>query len=107
MGAGRCRPSLSAGAPIVMPEVRCLILDGINEYNFSSRSLIITPESKIRLSISQETREPEVMLTADGRRITTLSPGDDLEIVTSPKMARLVYFDPDYFFHNLTSKLSW
>jgi NAD+ kinase len=98
---------LSAGASIVMPEVRCLILDGINEYNFSSRSLILTPDAKIRLSISRETREPEVMLTADGRRITTLNPGDDLEIFTSPKTARLVYFDPSYFFHNLTSKLSW
>ena len=98
---------LSAGAPIVMPEVRCLILDGINEYNFSSRSLILTPEARVRLSIGRETREPEVILTADGRRITTLSPGVDLEVVSSPKTARLVYFDQNYFFHNLTSKLSW
>lgn len=98
---------LSAGAPIVMPEVRCLILDGINEYNFSSRSLILTPEARIRLSISRETREPEVILTADGQRITTLRPGVDLEVVSSASIARLVYFDPSYFFHNLTSKLSW
>jgi NAD+ kinase len=98
---------LSAGAPIVMPEVRCLVLDGINEYNFSSRSLILTPEAKIRLSITRETREPEVILIADGRRITTLRPGVDLEVVSSPKTARLVYFDPGYFFSNLTSKLSW
>ena len=98
---------LSAGAPIVMPEVRCLILDGINEYNFSSRSLIVTPEARIRLSISRETREPEVILTADGRRITTLRPGVDLEVASSSRTARLVYFEPSYFFHNLTSKLSW
>lgn len=98
---------LSAGAPIVMPEVRCLVLDGINEYNFSSRSLILTPEAKIRLSISRETREPEVILTADGQRIAMLRPGVDLEVVSSPKTARLVYFDPSYFFHNLTSKLKW
>jgi NAD+ kinase len=98
---------LSAGAPIVMPEVRCLVLDGINEYNFTSRSLILTPESHIRLSISRETREPEVLLTADGRRLTALQPGDDVEIVSSKRTARLVYFEPGYFFHNLTSKLSW
>jgi len=98
---------LAAGAPIVMPEVRCLILDGINEYNFSSRSLILTPESRIRLNITRETRESEVILTADGRRITTLRPGVDLEVVSSSKMARLVYFEPGYFFLNLTSKLSW
>lgn len=98
---------LSAGAPIVMPEVRCLILDGINEYNFTSRSLILTPEARIRLHIARETREPEVILTADGRRITALQPGDGVEIESSARTARLVYFEPSYFFHNLTSKLSW
>jgi NAD+ kinase len=98
---------LSAGAPIVMPEVRCLVLDGINEYNFSSRSLILTPEARVRLHVSPETREPQVILTADGRRMGELTPGDDLNIASSGRTARLVYFEPSYFFHNLTSKLSW
>ena len=30
-----------------------------------------------------------------------------LKRMSSPKTARLVYFDPGYFFSNLTSKLSW
>jgi NAD+ kinase len=98
---------MSAGAPIVMPEVRCLVLDGINEYNFTSRTLILTPDSKIRLAITPETKEPSVILTADGRRIGELAPGDELHIEQAPTRARLIYFEKNYFYHNLTTKLSW
>lgn len=98
---------LATGAPIVTPEVRCLVLDGINEYNFTSRSLILRPEARVRLHVGPETREPEVLLTADGRRLAELAPGDDVEIGSSERTARLIYFEPSYFFHNLTSKLSW
>ncbi|HCV23432.1 MAG TPA: NAD(+)/NADH kinase [Candidatus Latescibacteria bacterium] len=98
---------LSAGAPIVMPEVRCLVLDGINEYNFTSRSLILTPESKIRLVITPETKEPSVLLTSDGRPMGDLTPGDELHIEQAETRARLIYFEKSYFYHNLTSKLSW
>ncbi len=98
---------LSAGAPIVMPEVRCLVLDGINEYNFTSRSLILTPESKIRLVITPETKEPSVLLTSDGRPMGDLTPGDELHIEQADTRARLIYFEKSYFYHNLTSKLSW
>lgn len=98
---------LSAGAPIVMPEVRCLVLDGINEYNFSSRSLILTPDSKIRLAITPETKEPSVILTSDGRSIGALTPGDELHIERAATTAKLIYFEKSYFYHNLTTKLSW
>ena len=98
---------LSTGAPIVMPDVRCLVLDGINEYNFSSRTLILPPSSKIRLRINPETRERKVYLTADGRMIGDLAPGDDVFVSQAETGARLIYFDRSYFFHNLTSRLSW
>lgn len=98
---------LAAGAPIVMPDVRCIILDGINEYNFTSRSLILTPESRIRLHISHQTRDPYVYLTVDGRQLGPMSPGQEVHICRSEQSAHLVYFHSDYFFHNLSSKLSW
>ena len=98
---------LSTGAPIVMPDVRCLVLDGINEYNFTSRSLILIPESKIRLVITPETKEPSVLLTSDGRPMGDLTPGDELHIEQADTRARLLYFEKSYFYHNLTSKLSW
>ena len=98
---------LSAGAPIVMPDVRCFILDGINEYNFTSRAVVLPPESAIRLHISPDTREPDVRITSDGRQLGPLHPGDDVHISQAATTAKLIYFEPSYFFRNLTSKLQW
>ena len=98
---------LSTGAPIVMPDVRCMVLDGINEYNFSSRALILPPESHIRLRINPETRDPHVYLTVDGHQLGSISPGEEILIAKSPNTAKLIYLESNYFFHNLTSKLSW
>jgi len=98
---------LSTGAPIVMPDVRCLILDGINEHNFTSRALILTPESRIRLHISDETKASEVYLIIDGNQICNLEPGREVHINQAKRTAKLIYFEDNYFFHNLTSKLSW
>jgi len=98
---------LSTGAPIVMPGVRCIILDGINEHNFTSRALILTPESRIRLHVSPETRGSHIFLIVDGRQLCTLEPGQEVHIRQAPYTAKLIYLEPNYFFHNLSSKLSW
>ena len=98
---------LSAGAPIVMPDVRCFILDGIHEHNFTSRTLVVSPDSNIRLHVNPQTRDPHVYLTADGRPLSDLQPGDELQITRSATSAKLIYFEPHYFFHNLSSKLDW
>lgn len=98
---------LSTGAPIVLPDVRCMILDGVNEYNFSSRALILPPEASIRLEISKKTRDENVSLMADGINLCQLSPGMEVFIEQAEHRARLVYLDDGYFFRNLSSKLSW
>ncbi|MEW6750285.1 MAG: NAD(+)/NADH kinase [Candidatus Latescibacterota bacterium] len=98
---------LSTGAPIVMPDVRCLILDGINEFNFTSRALILAPDSTVRLRLSAETRQRCVSLFADGRLLCGLEPGQEVCISRAPYTAKLIYLEPDYFFRNLSSKLSW
>ena len=98
---------LSGGAPIVMPDVRCMILDGIYEYNFTSRALILPPEAQVRLRITAETRERTIYLTVDGNLLGELTPGQEVNIRLSQRRARLLYFESDYFFRNLSSKLSW
>lgn len=98
---------LSTGAPIVMPGVRCMILDGIHEYNFTSRALILTPDSRICLHVNPQTRGAQVSLVADGRQVAVLEPGQEVLIDQAPESARLIYLEPHYFFHNLSSRLSW
>ena len=98
---------LSTGAPIVMPDADCFILDGINEYNFTSRALIISPDSQIRLHVQPLQAGQEVHLVVDGKDVLDLTSGDEVHLLRSERRARLIFFEEDYFFHNLSSRLFW
>ena len=98
---------LSTGAPLVMPDVHCFILDGINEYNFSSRALILSPDSHIQLIVHKVADEQEVRLVVDGHEAALLEEGTALELGRSERTAQLIFLEPNYFFHNLASRLRW
>jgi len=98
---------LSTGAPLVMPDVNCFILDGINEYNFSSRALILSPESRIRLRMARVDPGQEAHLIVDGKSLGRLDEGVELNLSRSPRRAQLIFLDRNYFFHNLASRLRW
>ena len=98
---------LAAGSPIVMPELRCMILSGLNEYDFRARHLVVTNDSKIELILLPNSREKEIYLAADGNRKGSLSIGDRVFIRESDRRAKLIFMESDYFFQNLSSRLSW
>jgi NAD+ kinase len=98
---------LSTGAPLVMPDVNCFILDGINEYNFSSRALILSPESRIRLRMARIDKGQEANLIVDGQSLGALDHGVEIHLSRSERRAQLIFLDKNYFFHNLASRLRW
>lgn len=97
---------MSTGAPIVVPDVDCIVLNPLNEYSFSSRSIILPGSSHIRLTVDAG-RETDVGIAIDGETRIPLKDGDSVEIVRSDKPARLVCFESDYFFRNLKERLRW
>ncbi len=98
---------MSTGSSIVMPTVDCFILNGINEHRFSSRSLIIDGASTVRLRINPASRDPEMFLAHDGRDKIDLEPEDEVQVRRADRPVRLVFFESDYFFRNLKSRLRW
>ena len=98
---------LSAGAPIVMPEIRCLILAGLNEHNFTSRHLVLNHDANIRLVITPQTKEQEIYLSVDGKNKIPLAIHNELLISEAKQRVQLVFPEKHYFFRNLSSRLSW
>ena len=90
-----------------MPEVRCMIVSGLNEYDFRARHLVVTHDSEIRLRVSSQTREKDLYLSTDGKNKIPLKVNDEIMVRESKRQARLVFLEPNYFFHNLASRLSW
>lgn len=98
---------MSTGASIVSPLVDCMILSGINEHRFASRSVILPPASIIQLTINPATREEEPFVVFDGREKYALKAGDTVAVTCSPVRAQLVFFEEGYFLKNLKSRLDW
>ena len=98
---------LSTGGPIVMPDAECFVLDGINEYNFTSRPLILSARSRIHLRVPQVLPEQEIWLYVDGTAKARIAAGQQVNLSLAARRARLIFFDPHYFFHNLSSRLQW
>ncbi len=97
---------LSAGAPLVVPDADCMILKPLNEYRFSSRSVIVSGDTKVRLTVRKE-RESALTMCVDGGEVIPIEDGAVIDVRRSPTPARLVCFESDYFFRNLKERLSW
>ena len=97
---------LSTGAPLVVPDVDCIVLQPLNEYSFSSRAIILPGSAEVRLAVNFG-REKQVSMVVDGMPQVSISDGDDIVLTRSPTPARLVCFESDYFFRNLKERLRW
>ncbi len=97
---------LSTGAPIVTPDVDCIVLKPLNEYSFSSRSIILPGSAEVLLRVEQG-REGDMGISIDGGERQPVSIGDEITVGRGEIPARLVYFQDDYFFRNLKERLRW
>ena len=98
---------LSTGGPLVMPGSDVFVLDGINEYNFTSRALVLPANSQISLELPQLHSGQVATLVVDGKEVLELSSGSHIAMNRSERMARLIFFEESYFFDNLSHRLSW
>ncbi|TEB06670.1 putative inorganic polyphosphate/ATP-NAD kinase [Pelotomaculum schinkii] len=94
--------SLSAGGPLVTPNLELMLLTPICPHALWARPLIIAPESIVKIIIlsSQE----EVMLTMDGQHGFNLYQYDQVLVSRSPQKARLVRLRGRGFFEVLRKK---
>lgn len=97
--------SLSAGGPVVSPEIRVLILSPICAHTLSVRPLIVSEEDKIKVILEPTTTE--VMLTVDGQVGFSLASGDEITIKKAPWEAHLARLEKRNFFKILRTKLGW
>jgi NAD+ kinase len=96
---------LSAGGPIICPDVKAISLMPICPHTLTNRPLILPDTAKIRLDL--KTEEQEVTLTPDGQTRIPLHPGDKVEIQKSHSTFNTVSSRQQDYFHILRSKLRW
>jgi len=96
--------SLSAGGPIVQPEMRLMVLTPICPHTLYSRSLIAAEDKVIHITMD-DAGENQAMLTLDGRKGLELKPGDLVEIRAAAQDALFASVSQVNFYDVLRAKI--
>ena len=97
--------SLSAGGPIVVSSVDCVIVTPICPHTLAVRPLVIPGAQP--LSVSPLERTEDLVLTADGQIANEFEAGAHVRISRSDVEIPLVRFADQNFFGTLQRKLNW
>jgi len=96
--------SLSAGGPLVTPNLELMLVTPICPHSLWARPLVIGAESKVKINILSEL--DKIMLTMDGQYGFKLQKKDSVVISRSPHRAKFIRLKPSRFFYLLREKLS-
>jgi NAD+ kinase len=97
--------SLSAGGPIVVPTLDCLIATPICPHTLVVRPLVLPMD--MELTVTPLAGVEEVILTVDGQDGAELKPGERLTVRRGDATVSLVRFAGQNFFATLRHKLHW
>lgn len=97
--------SLSAGGPIVVPSVDCLIITPICPHTLAMRPLVIPATQRVAVSPIERTKD--LVVTADGQVAHEFETGAEIHIGRSETQIPLVRFAGQNFFRTLQRKLNW
>lgn len=101
--SGSTAHAMSAGGPVVWPEVEALLLVPISAHALFSRPLVISPKSTIRVTV--EPFAPPAVLSCDGRRSIELPPGGTVTMRRGAEPVRVVRLADRPFTDRLVAKL--
>ncbi|HHY91989.1 MAG TPA: NAD(+) kinase [Firmicutes bacterium] len=95
--------SLSAGGPIINPTLDCLILTPICPHTLSARSIVISAQETLRVTVSSD--HGDIMLTVDGQKGYPLEPDDSVTVTKAPCRAKLIRLPDQSFYRILRTRL--
>lgn len=95
--------SLSAGGPIVCPEVECLLLTPICAHSLQHRPVVASPSQTI--TIRTDDAHPAV-ISVDGQKAVRFVADQTLTITRAQQRAKFIRFELDSFFEMIRIKLS-
>lgn len=97
--------SLSAGGPIVTPDVAAFIMTPICPHSFHSRPFVISNESTIKLYLMRA--DPSAFLNVDGEDMVEMEVGDVVEVKKSNLTAKFLRLQSYNFYDNIIQKLNY
>ena len=98
--------ALSAGGPIMHPQLNAIVIVPMFSHSLSSRPLVIDAESVIDLQI-RATHESRLQISCDGHESPTIQPGQQITIKKNAQKLRLLHPTNYHYYDTLRLKLGW
>lgn len=110
--------NLSAHGPIVMPSIKCLIVNELLDHNIPTPSIVVDSNERIRikiidfrkhglLSLTKNMKPVDMIVSSDGENIFPLSEKDIITVKSSPLLVRFAELEKNYFLKSLQEKFAF
>lgn len=98
--------NLSAGGPIVQPNMDAMIITPIAPHTLTNRPIVLPGSSTVRVQPTMDARD-EIVFTLDGQSTFPIHPGDEITVCRAPRPMRLIRPTTRSYFEVLRTKLKW
>ena len=95
--------SLSAGGPVIEPQIDSMLITPVCCHSFFSRSVVLRPDSILEIA---HDNSGEAVLSCDGEEAVLIPDGAIVKIETSDKKAEFIKVKNDTFIDILNKKMS-
>jgi len=97
--------SLSAGGPILVPQMDAIVATPICPHTLAVRPVVVPADSVITIELTSDVGG--ILVTVDGQPGGSVEPGDRVRVARSPHPVRLIRLPEHNFFQVLRQKLRW
>ena len=97
--------SMSAGGPIIAPDVEAIVVTPICPHSLAVRPLVLSATETIR--VGSLDAEGDHQLTVDGQVVYSLDPGQKVVVAREDRPLSLVRLPGQTFFRTMQRKLNW
>lgn len=99
--------ALSAGGPIMHPQLDAIALVPMFPHELSSRPLVVPSHSEIKVVIKPCRHREAVQLSCDGQAGIELAEGDVIRVTKKPQKLKMLHPLEHNFYEACRSKLGW
>lgn len=97
--------SLSAGGPVITPDVNGIVITPICPHSLTFRPLVVPDRSRIKVQLLS--KKAEVYVTIDGQTVIPMSLGEQFEAWLYHKRLKIIASPEINYFKLLSEKLNW
>ncbi|MFC3914657.1 NAD(+) kinase [Pseudaeromonas sharmana] len=99
--------ALSAGGPILTPQLNAMALVPMFPHTLSCRPIVIDADSEVKLVLSPDNIDDQLQVSCDGQLSLNVHPGDEILIRKCQHKLKLIHPLGHSYFNVLRNKLGW